>query len=311
MENHPKYLTEMAYEWCSVIFEHYQPFRHKKLLFFSLEAGFRHLDSNQLPSFTNANFHHCKLIDITFESGDHEAIADMLLALSSIDRPCELCRSPDMWIKYLKHLQDLQPFSSRLRKHLIHFIRSVGYKGPKGIGIHAFVVLLEDLHVGVGDVVEDCVIPWIRFLLDTIQSPEASQHLPYHYWELLVELSIPKSGWLQIPDQYILSAQVMVSLEDAKEWDKLECWIGVVWINWPPKDIDTTEGSKTTEDGGVTARGLEDVMLSLFHHQPGAIQRLQRLMGKCEKEGDGFVVPELFKQICEQVHLKVDQQGIQ
>ena len=310
MENHPKYLTEMAYEWCSVIFEHYQPFRHKKLLFFSLEAGFRHLNSKQLPSFTNAKFHHCKLIDITFESGDGEAIADLLLALSSIDRPCQLCGSPDMWIKYLKHLQYLQPFSSRLRKHLIHFINSVAYKGPNGIGIHTFVVLLEDLHVGIGDVVEEDVIPWIEFLLDTIQSPEASQ-LSYHYWELLVKLSIAESGWLQIPDQYILSAQVMVSLEDAKEWDKLECWIGVVWISWPPEKDETTEDSRTTKDGRVTGKGLEDVMLSLFHHQPGAIQRLQRLMGKCEDKGRGFIVPNLFKRICEQLHLKAEQQGIQ
>ena len=316
MENHPQYLTEMAYEWCSVICEAYQSLTGvQNLLFLSLEVGFRHLDSKKLLSFPNTKFHHCKLIDITFESGDSEVIADLLLALCSIDGSCGLCRSPNMWVKYLEHLHNLQPFSSRLRKHLILFIGSVGYKEFKGVGPQALVVLLEDLHVGVGDVDEDYKLFWISFLLDTVQSPEATQHLPHHTWELLVELSILKSRWSQRPPQFILSAQVMVSLEDAQEWDKLECWIGVVWINWPPEDIETTgdsgtaEDSETAKDGGVTGRGLKDVMLSLFHQCPGVIQRLQRLMGKCEAKGDGFIVPELFEQICKQMHLKAEQQG--
>ena len=216
-----------------------------------------------------------------------------------------------MWVKYLAHLHNLQPFSSRLQQHLIHFIGSVGHQEHKGAGPQVLVALLEDPHVGVGDVGEDYEITWIQLLLDTIQSPEATQHLSYHYWELLVELSIPKSGWLQLPDQFILSAEVMVSLEDAQEWDKLEWRIGVIWINWPPENVETTGDRRATKDGGVTGGGgLEDVMLSLFHHQPGTIQRLQQLMGKCEDRG-GFIVPKLFKQICEQIHLKAKQQSTQ
>ena len=307
MENHPDYLTDMAYEWCSVISDAYQSLvEGQRLLFLSLEVGFRHLDPQHLPICRSVQHHHHKLIDITFGSRDSEAIADLFLVLSTIDQTCELCRSPDDWVKYLEYLHNLQPFSSRLQKNLIHYISCVNHREFKGVGPQAFLTLLKDLHVGVGDVVEGYEICWVELLLDTIQSPEATQHLPYHYWELLVELSILKSRWLQLPDQYILSAQVMVSLEDAQEWDKLECWIGVVWINWPPENVDTTGDSRATKDGGVTGRGLEDVMLSLFHHQPGSIQRLQKLMVRCR-----FYVPMLFEQICERMYSKPEQQGTQ
>ena len=301
----------MAYEWCNEICEVYQGLVDgQRLLFLSLEVGFRHLDLQNLRHFDHTQHHKHKLVDIIFESEDGSAVADLLLALSSIDRSCELCRSPNMLIKHMEHLLNLQPFSTRLQKHLIHFIGHVGYPEIKGDGIRASVVLLENLDVGVGDVDEGYEIPWIRLLLDIVQSPEATQLLSYYHWELLLELSILRSRWLQLPDQFILSAQVMVSLEDAQEWDKLECWIGVVWINWPPEDIETTEDSRVIKYGGVTVRGLEDVMLLLFNHHPGAIQRLQRLMGKCKDKGDGFIVPTLFNQICEQVHLKAEQQGM-
>jgi len=55
----------------------------------------------------------------------------------------------------------------------------------------------------------------------------------------------------------------MVFLQDAKEWDKLACWISVVWMIWPP------------EDGGATEEDLENVMLSLLHQQPGALQKVE------------------------------------
>ena len=310
MENRPDYLTEMAYEWCTVICEVYQDLADgQRLLLLCLEVGFHHLDLLHLPRFKGTQHHH-RLMDIVFKSEEDAAIEDLLLALFSMDMSCELCRSPDMWTKYLEHLHIVQPFSSRLRKHLLHFIQSVGYQELKGVGTQASIALLEDLHIGGEDVDWGYEMPWIRLLLDIAQSPDATQLLSYHYWELLVELSILKSRWLQLPDQYILSAQVMVSLEDAQEWDKLECWVGVVWINWPPENIDTGD-SREMEDGGVTGRGLEDIMLSLFHNHPGVIQRLQKLMGKCKDTGDGFIVPELFEKICKQMHLNPEQQDIQ
>ena len=59
--------------------------------------------------------------------------------------------------------------------------------------------------------------------------------------------------------------QVITSLLEAQEWDKLECWMGIVWMAWPPQ----TE--KATEE-------VECVMALLFCQWPGAIQMLTEQM---------------------------------
>ena len=87
MEDTPSWLTEMAYEWCSVICENYSSLEDReRLLFLALEVGFRHL--NPKASWISAKLthteHHRKLVDIVFEgSEDGEAVADLLYAWTS------------------------------------------------------------------------------------------------------------------------------------------------------------------------------------------------------------------------------------
>lgn len=84
---------------------------------------------------------------------------------------------------------------------------------------------------------------------------------------------------------------IMLSLEDKQEWDKLECWITIVWMVWPP------------ESGGTKEEDLKHVMLLLFYQQPGALQKLEEQMEKWSWE-----IPESFQQICKQAHDEVAQQ---
>jgi hypothetical protein len=97
--------------------------------------------------------------------------------------------------------------------------------------------------------------------------------------EVATSSFLPLKGWTYNP-------HTMTSLEASKEWDKLECWMGVVWMIWPPEKGETTE------------EVLECVMLSLFHQWPGAIQKLKQRMEKWSKSGPRNIVPESFHQIC-------------
>ena len=56
--------------------------------------------------------------------------------------------------------------------------------------------------------------------------------------------------------------RIMVALQDTQEWDKLVCWICVIWIASPPYP-----------DG--ISRNLEDGMLLLFRQRPDSIQSLK------------------------------------
>ena len=267
----------------------------QKLLFLSLEIGFHHLDhkiSMYMRQLTHTE-HHNKLADIIFGSGDSEAIADLLLAWTlgykySSSGPLITCA------RHITLLLKQQPFPSRLRQVIIHSIEVIGYEGFREAGMEGFIALLDNLCIVAKDV--GWWRWWTILLLDIIQSSGESQHLSHHYWDLLIELSIKESQYLRPHPTY--NPEIITYLKDAQEWDKLECWMGVVWMVWPPKDDETMEDD------------LKSGMQSLFHHQPGAIQKLQQWMGQWS-EHSRLDVPKLFRQICEEAHLEIVQQGIQ
>ena len=84
------------------------------------------------------------------------------------------------------------------------------------------------------------------------------------------------------------SPEVATSLLEAQEWDKLECWMGVVWIGWLPWT------NTTVED-------VDCAMVSLFHQQPDAVQKLTR---RVERWSTSYCheVPEAFERICKRPH---------
>jgi len=293
LEIRPWCLTVVAYEWCSVICRNRGNLRDwESLLLVSLEIGFRHLDVRNPYIGTRLTHteHHRELVGIVFNSQKSEAIADLLNAwtmgysLDPVNTSLGICAED------LISLHNLVPFSSRLRRLVIRSIELVGYKGFEEAGIERFIGLLNHLHVAVGDMDRGYV--WARLLLATLESFEGARYLSYQYWELLVELAILES--LRLVGEAVYCPWIMTSLVEAQEWNKLECWMGTVWILWPP-------GA-----GGMTEPEFDRSMLLLFRQRPGAAQRIEQWMERWSQECDEEI-PESFQRICKQVHETIQQ----
>lgn len=79
---------------------------------------------------------------------------------------------------------------------------------------------------------------------------------------------------------------VTLSLLGVQEWDKLECWMGLVWMLSPP------EVDEIPED-------LKIAMTKLFRQRPGAARKLTEWIEERNKQWKGGV-PASFQQTCEQ-----------
>ena len=295
LENKTPHLTELAYEWCSVICRNYSSLRYgKDLLLLSLQIGFSHLDPKryQIDAKLTHTEHHKGMAAIIFDSGDQEAIADLLNAWTSRSSSHGPFTSLHICIDHLigLHRWTLSP---RLRQFIIYTIQLIGYQPFEVAGVEGFIGLLNSLQVHVEDI--NSRLQWTRLLLNTIQSSEGAQHLSLQYWELLGQLVVSCSQYLG-DNPY--NPNTITSLKEVEEWDKLKYWVGTIWMVWPP------EGGKTTE------KDLEHVMLLLFHQQPGAVQEIKEQM----KQWSGWPfwnnIPLSFQQICRQVEIEARQQVI-
>jgi hypothetical protein len=277
-DNRPQYLAKMAYEWCSVICKNRQSCEDwESLVIYSLEIGFRHLPlDRQIPVTLNHTDHHRELPDILFKSWKSEAIADLLQAWTT-----DGVQLLGMCTGYLVSLHSLLLFSPRLRRLVVRSVELIGRKEFMEEGAEGFIELLNRLHIGVEDI--DCPPIWVPIFLDAIQSPEGTRSLSIQSWRLLADLTVSHSGW---SGGSVYGPQVMTSLLEAQEWEKLECWMGVVWMAWPPQ-TDATTGD------------LERVMVSLFRQRPDAVQKLTQRMEQWSKLRHRKV-PKAFKRICEQ-----------
>ena len=287
LKNRPSYLTAMAYKWCSDICKNCSDLADREeLLFLPLEIGFRHLDYQyrRISAELTHTEHHKQIVDIVFDSKDDEVIADLLHAWTSTS---ESHRPHPSLSTCARHLVCLQPASERLRRLVIRSVEFIGYQEFKEVGVERFIELLDDLDVGVEDI-EDKE-QWALLLLNVIQSSEGIQGLSYRYWELFGELAITWSWKL---GGYLWSPHITTFLEGNREWDKLECWMGVVWMAWPP------------EAGGTIEEGVEHAMLSLFRQRPGAIQKLRQRMERWSKE-NSYHIPESFHRICEKGYFEI------
>ena len=289
VENRPWCWTEMAYKWCAVIWENRQHCEDwRKLLLLSLEIGFRHLDPQQSWIFADLTHTegHRELIDEVFKSGESEAIADLLCALTVADPPY-IPAHPllDICARHIVDLQDgtTLPFSPRLRHLVIRSVELIGYKRFEEVGAERFFELLNHLHIRVGDM--DYPPTWTSILLDAVQSSEGVRHLAVHSWELLVELItfFPRES-----EDVVRGPHVANSLLETQGWDKLECWMGIVWMTLPLEVDDAGEG-------------LNCPMASLFYRRPGAICKLTQWMERwCKVRRRDM--PKSFERVCEWAH---------
>jgi len=314
LEYRPECLTEIVYEWCSVICEKRERLQDwEGPLLVCLEIGFRHLDFR--TKFIEARLAHTKrhrgLVDVVFKSQESESIADLLHAWTAK-------RKYQKWAldllgfcpAHLVGLHDLVPFSPRLRRLAIRSIEQIGYKGFEGEGAERFIGLLNHLHITVEDMDEKK--NWGRLLLDTIQSSEGTQHLSHRYWKFLAEFTASEYLLEPTPMDPLMgqgtpsnsrhlrldpahSLHLITFLTEAKEWSKLECWVGIVWMLLP-EELDPEEGD------------LGHSMTLLFRQQPGAAQKLKQWMEKWSR-GAGKDIPDSFKQVHKKAHEAAQRDG--
>ena len=283
----------MAYGWCSVIYANRKEKDWRSLLLICLKLGFRHLDPwepNTRVTLTHTE-HHRGLADVVFESRNREAIADLLCAWTSEDYlPEPAGEMVGICTGHLVALHNLVPFSPRLQRLVIRFIGVAGHEGFGGAGVEKLIELLDRLHVTVEEI--DSNRAWASLLLVVIRSPEGTQRLSHRYWELLVELAVlnPWSLMYEITDRL----KIAKSLTEAREWEKLECWIGIVWMS--------------SEWGGITEEDLETSTLLLLRQRPGATQRLEQWMKQWSQRRGGGCVPEPFQRILTRAHEVVQRQ---
>ena len=178
---------------------------------------------------------------------------------------------------------------SRSRGPIIRFIELIGCEGFRGAGVERLIELLNHLHVTVEDMVNQS--KWAKLLLGTIRTPEGAQRLSQPYWKLLVEVAIsfPRS----LGDGTAYDPHITEFLVRAREWRKLECWVAVVWMIWPPGT------------GGITEGELSLLIPPLFRQQPGAGQKLEQWMERWS-QANHEDVPELFQEICTQQAARQD-----
>ena len=283
LETRPVCLTEIAYDWCSVIYENRLGLEDwESLLVTSLEIGFRRLDPRDWHTkFTLIHTeHHLEMVDAVFNSQKSEAIADLLHAWTT---GYSLRIPPDTCAERLVCLHNLVSSSPRLRLLVMLSAELTGYEGFERAGVERFIGLLNHLRVTFEDTVSQT--EWLRLILETLRTSEGIQHLSHWYWELVVELAISQSQWQIHGITY--NPQITVFLVEAQEWTKLECWIGTIWVLWPP------------ETGEITEEDLGHLILLLSRQRPGLFEKLEQWMERWSQRHEEEI-PESFQRICKQ-----------
>jgi hypothetical protein len=261
-----------------------------------LEIGFRHLDfqAQGIEAVLTHTEHHQGLVDVVFQSQESEVIADLLHAWTTQSMSHSPARTLlGFCVGHLVGIHDLVPFSPRLRRLIIRSVGVVGYKGFEGVGVERFIGLLNHLDVSAKDISNP--FQWANLLSETFQTSEGAQHLSHRYWKLLVELEILLP--VRLRDKIAYNPQVMMFLTEAQEWSKLEYWMGIVWMVWPP-------GS-----GGITEEDLDHSMLLLCRQRPGAVQKLEQWMERWGERSYN-IIPESFERICKQAQEAAQQDAL-
>jgi len=174
------YLIEVAYGWCSMVCESHSNLEYRKhIILLALEIGFRHIRPMEpwIPAKLTHMESHQKMVDIVFQSGESEVIADFLCSWTSRSTSHNPHPSLKTCAEYLVSLSHLQPFSLRLRQAIIKSIELLGYKGFEQVGVEVFAGLLDELHICIEDMFSHN--QWGALFLDVIQSPKGIQCVPH------------------------------------------------------------------------------------------------------------------------------------
>jgi hypothetical protein len=233
------------------------PLRRMVLLPIILEIGFRLARPDHRPALHLTHTpHHEWMFKVAFSSDDDEVIADAVnVWVTGGDQT-----PPDSFVCYLAaFVGRKRPFSPRLRQAAIRAIEPIKHSVLEVSGLET-IRLLNRLNVHLDEMVDKCV--WARLLAKVICLPAGSESLSPHYWRLLEKLALATNFSITPGLQ---SVEVMRSLEEAGDWERLEVWTVVVW-----QSLSQPMPAPTMED-------VERVTLKLLSQRPSAPLRFETL----------------------------------
>jgi hypothetical protein len=262
--------------------------RHVDLLPTALEIGFGLVRPlrNQPALRLDHTPHHDRMFEATFSSGDDEVVANAVCVwVVCGDRaPLGSC------MRYLaKHVERGTPISARLRQMSIHAIEHT-WRSELEVSGPETVFLLNRLNVDVDDMVEKD--EWVQLLVGTICLPPGPESLSSHYWCLLDKLPLAADFLVTAGSRKM---EVMRSLEEAEDWEKLEVWMVVVW-----------QALSSYNTPLSMMEDIEQATLKLLSQRPSALPRFKdlclygfllhlhkgRLRGVCDQAQAGQSSPE-------------------
>ena len=288
-EESPVRLNKAAYQWCSAIAEklgnlglggippgnRLPPHRPRSrgpqdetapgytdLLLTALKVGFRRSESRN--SDLEYTPHHERMFDIAFSSDDDDVIADAARAWVVDPDRAEI----SSFVRYLaKRMEVAAPFSPRLRQTIIRVIQQARFSDNlKAAGLELETARLLDrldLDVGEAEGVDHWV--WQQLLVSLVRSPTGRKGLSSNCWRLLGKLAVGGS-WTSLTLNEV-EMEVLRSLYDAEDWEKLEAWMLTVW---PYIGCWSEEWTKD----------VEQMTLELFQRRSSAISRFEDLCAK-------------------------------
>ena len=231
-----------------------------EFLFKTLEIGFRlaGLDHDQPILHLDHTSHRDQIFEVAFSSDDEEVIADAACAWIAGDHtPAGSC------VRYFAgRVEEATPFPPRLRQVAIRAIERIWRSEFAASGLET-IRLLHRLDVDVEEVEDKR--GWARFLVMVIRSPMGFGSLSPHYWGLLGNLTLTTT--YSVEDLALRDTEVMRSLEEAEDWEKLEVWVAAVWQMFGLPTSEPTEG-------------IEQVTLKLALRRPSALQRFENLCAR-------------------------------
>jgi len=282
----PAYFTQYAYAWCSAICEKNEDIDAcKDLLVSALKLGFRrddiYVDSMRYnPVHTD---HHKRMIDVIFSTGNTDTIADALCAWTIGDTPQLRFPFLGACADHLVNLTGME-FPPRLRRMVIRAIECIGYPEFERAGIEKFVPLLNGLEIEVHEM--GWRSRWTSFLWNVLRSFPGQRHLSSHYWQYIVPMAMqPGLFPLHLKPSDL---DTMKSFEEAEDWERLEVWVGMMWILELPEE-------------GIEVEEVERATRTLFCKRPGAFQTVEEWVLGASEENSLYVQHgDIFRMVCDE-----------
>ena len=225
------------------------------LLCVALEIGFRHDQSALRLDHTS---HHEWGFESAFSSNDDDIIADAVsIWVVGGDRT-----PPGSCARYIaKRVERDEPFSPRLRRVSIRATERI-FHNELEVSEMDTIRWLNRLDIDADDIPDQ--EGWAPWLVEVIRSQTGPESLSSHYWHLLAKLVVASK---YSPYFGSCDTEVMRSLEEAEDWERLGVWMVVVWSFLPGSTIPAPESMES----------IEEVTLRLLFRRPSALQGFEDL----------------------------------